>query len=319
MTGLKNQETKAAGWLAGATVFWGTSFVLTKALALAQGGGATNSWLLASLSLSIRFGGGMMVAALWNARRLAGLTRLEARQGIGMGLWGGTGILLQMDGVMHTKASTCAFLTQCYCVFIPIFLVWRRRTWPAARLAVSCVMALGGVLVLSNVDLSGLRIGRGEWETILSSVFFTGQILWLERKIFAGNDSQRMTVVMFAVTTAVMLPVLASSGAGPKEWAALYASPGAVGIIVFLTLVCTVAAYGVMNEWQPHVPATEAGLIYCCEPMFTAIFALFLPGWLSGWLGVAYANEHLDRQLIIGGGLITGANLLMLLGKGAKN
>ena len=152
------------------------------------------------MSLFIRFGGGALVLALWNARRLAGLTRLELWQGLGLALFGGIGILLQMDGDMHTKASTCAFLTQCYCIFIPVFLVWRRRKWPAKTLALSCVMVMGGVAILSNVNWSEFHIGRGEWETILSSLFFTGQILWLERAAFAPNDSRRMTTVMFIFT-----------------------------------------------------------------------------------------------------------------------
>jgi drug/metabolite transporter (DMT)-like permease len=220
-----------------------------------------------------------------------------------------------MDGVMHTAASTCAFLTQCYCVFIPIFLAWRRRRWPAKSLALGCLLALAGVAVLSHIDWSTLRVGRGETETILSSIFFTGQILWLEREVFAPNHSGRMTFVMFAVTAVIVAPVLLASGDGPRQWAFLYASPGAIGIVLFLTLFCSVGCYGVMNEWQPHVPATEAGMIYCCEPLFTAVFALFLPGWLAAWTGAPSVNEHLDTRLLIGGGLITGANLLVLLRK----
>jgi drug/metabolite transporter (DMT)-like permease len=310
---------KAALLLLGATVFWGTSFILTKALAdiQRQQAPAANTWLLASLSLVIRFGGGALLTGLWNAGRLRHLTRLELWQGAGLGVFGGVGILLQMDGVMHTEASTCAFLTQCYCVFIPVFLVWRRRRWPAKALALSCAMVLLGVATLSNVNWGQFRIGRGEWETIVSSIFFTAQILWLDRRAFAGNESRRMTVVMFAVTALVVAPALLASGAGPRQWLALYASPAAIGIIIFLTLACTVAAYGIMNEWQPHVPATEAGLIYCCEPLFTAVFALFLPGWLAQWASVPYANEHLNGRLLVGGGLITGANLLALLRKNA--
>src|ERR1700761_7640575 len=122
---MEKQPRRAAALLLLATVFWGTSFILTKALAAIQTSTVSNtdSWLLSSASLFIRFGAGAIVLALWNARRMSNLTRLEAWQGFGLGIFGGVGILLQMDGDMHTKASTCAFLTQCYCVFIPLFLV----------------------------------------------------------------------------------------------------------------------------------------------------------------------------------------------------
>jgi drug/metabolite transporter (DMT)-like permease len=306
---------KAALLLFLATVLWATTFILTKALGDVQRerDSAASSWLISALSLVIRFGLGAGLVALWQARRLRELTRLEITQGIGLGLFGGVGILLQMDGVMHTDASTCAFLTQCYCVFIPAFFVWRRREFPTVVLMVACAMVLTGIGVLANVDWRQLRIGRGEMETVASSFFFTIQILWLERKVFVNNSSGRATFVMFATTTVVLLPVLIGSGGTVARCVALYSSPASIVIIIFLAVACTVTTFGIMNERQPHVPATEAGLIYCCEPMFTSIFALFLPGWVSRWSGIAYANEHVTARMILGGGLIMSANLLVQL------
>ena len=53
------------------------------------------------------------------------------------------------------------------------------------------------------------------------------------------------------------------------------------------------------------------GLIYCAEPLFASVLALFLPGWFSGWTGLDYPNEHLTTRLLIGGGFITAANVLL--------
>jgi drug/metabolite transporter (DMT)-like permease len=83
-------------------------------------------------------------------------------------------------------------------------------------------------------------------------------------------------------------------------------------LVGFLALGCTLGAYAVMNRWQPHLPATEAGLIYCSEPVFTSVLALFLPGLLSRLPGISYADERLLPRLLIGGGLITAANVLVL-------
>jgi hypothetical protein len=66
-----------------------------------------------------------------------------------------------------------------------------------------------------------------------------------------------------------------------------------------------------MNHWQRHVGATLAGLIYCIEPVFASAFALFLPGWFSEWAGVRYPNETVTLNLLLGGGLITLANVLV--------
>ena len=80
-----------------------------------------------------------------------------------------------------------------------------------------------------------------------------------------------------------------------------------------LTVFCTLGGYLLMNYFQPFLTATQAGLIYCLEPVFASLFALFLPGWFSSMAGIQYANEQLSLALLVGGGLITVANALMQL------
>jgi drug/metabolite transporter (DMT)-like permease len=66
-----------------------------------------------------------------------------------------------------------------------------------------------------------------------------------------------------------------------------------------------------MNSWQPRVSATEAGLIYTMEPVFTALFVLFLPGLLARLTGNGGANESLNASFLAGGSLVLAANLLV--------
>ena len=278
-----SRPTKAAAMLVLATGFWGASFVLMKALgqhqqSLLPGAG---SWFLASVSLLARFGLAALLVGLWQWRRLHTFGAREVWQGIGLGFFGGVGMLFQMDGVMHTSASTSAFLTQCYCIFIPLWVGCQGRARPSALLVLSCGMVVAGVAVLADIDWLRRRPGRGEMETIVSSLFFTGQILWLQRPVFAGNRTMPVTLIMFVVVALLVLPVALLAGGGPRPCLMAFASMPAMAMIGFLTLGCTLIAYGLMNRWQPHLPATEAALIYCCEPVFTSVFALFLPACLS--------------------------------------
>ena len=89
------------------------------------------------------------------------------------------------------------------------------------------------------------------------------------------------------------------------------ASMQAFVLIGSQTLFCSVGAYMLMNYWQPMVSATEAGLIYTTEPAFTAIYVLFLPAMLGSFTGSSYPNESLSTQMVVGGGLILAANVLM--------
>jgi drug/metabolite transporter (DMT)-like permease len=178
---------------------------------------------------------------------------------------------------------------------------------------ISCGLVLAGVAILGRFDWQTLSLGRGEWETLLSSVFFMGQILWLEKREFAGNRPEKLTLVMFA-TEAAIFSVLAGILA-PDTHALLVPWTSAVwlGFTAMLTVFCTLGAYLLMNTWQPKITATEAGLIYCVEPIFGSAMALYLPGVFSVFAGINYPNELATLNLFIGGGLITAANVLIQL------
>lgn len=300
-------------WLFLATGFWGLSFPFIKAIFSVQEQlvpGAP-SLFFAALSAAVRFGVAGVIIALFAFRTLRHLTRLEMEQGLGMGVFGGLGILIQMDGLAHTSASTSAFLTQFYCLLIPLWVACRHRAFPKLVVVVSSLMVLAGVAVLSQFDVRQFKLGRGEAETLLAAVFFTGQILLLERPRYAPNRVTHFTIVMFFAITVLVLPIAMFTAPSAGALVAACASPSALVLLGALTLFCTLGAYTLMNFWQPHVTATEAGLIYCIEPLFASLLALFLPGWISSWAGIHYANEHLTRNLIIGGGLITAANVLI--------
>src|SRR6266850_7354891 len=113
---------KAIQMLALCTALWGLSFPTTKALAITQQEVLPdgNTWFIASLCIVYRFAIAALIMLLLSLRTLEQITREELRQGIGLGIFAGGGILLQVDGMAYTSASTSAFLTQCYCVIIPL-------------------------------------------------------------------------------------------------------------------------------------------------------------------------------------------------------
>ncbi len=307
-------HARATGWLLFATALWGLSFPLAKTLYLAQTRllPGADTWFLAAASLVVRFGLAAGVVALGSWRTLGGLTRREVAQGVGLGVFSGGGMLLQMDGINYTAASTSAFLTSCYCVIIPVIVACRQRKWPPARVAGSCAAVLVGMAILAGVRPGTLRLGRGEWETVLASVFFAGQILWLERPAYARNRTAHATLVMFATLAAAMGPVAwVRSRAGGDFLVAAAGSPVVVTLLLGLTLGCTLVTFSLMNHWQRHLAATEAGLIYCAEPVWTSLAALILPAWLAAWAGVAYGNEPPTWRLLLGGALITAANVVV--------
>ncbi len=295
------------------TAFWALSFPTMKALtatqqALVPAGG---SWFFTSLDVLCRFGAAGLVMLAVSARTIRRLTGSEMEQGLGLALFGAGGILFQMDGLAYTSASTSAFLTQCYAILIPLWVALRHRRWPSLPLSLSCVLVLLGVAVLSRFDWREFRLGRGELETLIASLMFTGQILWLDRPGYAGNNVRHFSCVMFLGMALLALPPALATTPEAAAWLRAWESGPTAGFLAILVFLSTLGGYLLMNRWQPRVSATEAGLIYCLEPVLASAVALFLPAWFSRWAGIAYPNEALTGHLLLGGGLITAANLLV--------
>lgn len=307
------QHRQAILMLLLANLLWGVSFPLVKAMAFLQEQlvPGSSSWLITATTLVPRFAFSALLIGGFGFRHLRGITRREWSQAVGMGGFTFLGMMFQNDGLQYTSASTSAFLTQFYAIMIPVFLALRSRRAPPWTVWVSCALVIAGVAVLARLDWRDLRLGRGELETLVSSVFFMMQILWLGRADFVGNRVLPVTFLMFAIEGALGLGMLAMTLHAGAHLAPLATNLPWIGCTLALTLLCTLGAFTLMNMFQPRITTTEAGVLYCCEPVFTALFALFLPGLLATWGGVEYANEETTRTLLLGGGLITAANLLI--------
>jgi drug/metabolite transporter (DMT)-like permease len=306
-------HTRALLMLVVANFFWGLSFPIIKAIALLheQLLPQVSTWFSASYTVAPRFLLAVVILVALRPRDCWRMTGNEWRQGMILGAFAMAGMLFQNDGLQFTAASTSAFLTQFSAILIPVWLAVRARHNPGWIVWACCTLVLAGVAVLGRFDWSKLQFGRGEWETLLSSLFFMGQILTLGRKDFAANRPEKITFVMFAFQ-AVAFWILAAATT-PSAGALLvpWTSGPWLGLTVILTVFCTMGAFFLMNTWQPKISATEAGLIYCIEPIFGSLMALFLPAMFSLWAAIDYPNETATWTLLVGGGLITIANVLL--------
>ncbi|MGC3957104.1 MAG: DMT family transporter [Verrucomicrobiota bacterium] len=307
------RHRKAITMLLAATFFWAASFPIVKALALEQQRlvPEAGSWFFAMGGAMYRFGIAGVLLALFLNRSLAKLTKLELEQGFWLAVFGIGGILFQMDGLSYTAASTSAFLTQLYVAFIPVWVALVHRHLPKPKIIVSLVLVLVGLAILADLDFKTFKLGRGETETLIGSVLFGGQILMLERPRYSANDSLRFSVVMFVFMALFCVPGVCLTAPDTTAVFNAFASPAAWSYLAALVIVCTLGGYLFMNRWQRDVTATEAGLIYCVEPVITSVLALFLPGLISVWTGIQYPNESLTARLLLGGGLVTAANILL--------
>ena len=304
---------KALQMLLVCTSFWALSFPVMKTLGLTQQRilPEAGTWFLSSLCVLFRFLLAGAVLLLISPAQIRTAARREIEQGLWLAFFASAGICLQMDGLAYVPASTSAFLTQLYCVLIPAWVAVSKFRFPTLKILMCSVLVLAGMALLVKLNVFDLRLGRGELETLASSVMFTAQILCLDHPRYAANRPQCFTTIMLLAMGLFAVPVVVVTAPGVAECFRVYQSVPACGLVSVLVLVCSLGPFLLMNRWQREVTATEAGLVYCAEPVLVSVLALFLPAWLSHWAGVNYANEQITGRLLLGGGLITAANVLL--------
>jgi drug/metabolite transporter (DMT)-like permease len=304
---------QARALLISTTVMWGLSFPLLRGLELAQRAIAPHvpDAAMACADVAMRFG----VAALFllpiYGRHLRNVTSREWSQATGLAFFAGIGLCLQTLGLAWTDASITAFLTQLYTLIVPLIVAVRDRRAPTLRVLVACGLVLIGAALLSPGLLRHFVLGPGEVVVILSTVFIACQIVWVERPVYAENRPGLVTLIMF-LCLAVMFGIGYFITGGTAIFASqLFGTPAIITLSLALVILCTVSNFLIMNAWQRRISATEAGLIYCIEPVIAALLSGFLPGWISQLAGIAYPNEILTWTLLVGGLLIVSATILV--------
>ena len=304
---------RARTLLFSATALWGLSFPLLRGLELAQGAraGTIPPMALAAADMAVRFLVAALILLPLYGRELATLSRREWSQATGLAFFAGAGLFLQTLGLLWTDASVSAFLTQLYTLIVPLIVAFRDRRRPTLRTIGACLLVLVGAALLSPGLLAHFTLAVGETVIVLSAVFFSGQIVWVERPRYAANRAGPVTVLMFGLMGIFFAAAYPLLGGGPAAVPRLFATPGLAALMAATVLLCTVINFFIMNKWQRWVSATEAGLIYCLEPVIATALAAFLPALISTVAAVDYPNEPLSWNLALGGSLIVGATILV--------
>ncbi len=304
---------RARGLLVAATVLWGLSFPLMRGLELAQHLAApgVSTPTLACADMAARFLMATLFLLPFYGRDFFTATGREWSQAGGLAFFAGAGLYLQMIGLAWTDASVSAFLTQLYTLLVPLLVACRDRRWPTLRTVAACLLVLLGAALLSPGLMAHFVLAAGELIILASTIFIAFQIVWVERPRYAANRAGLVTLLMFTlmgVFFALLFPFL---GGTARDSERLFGAPSLAMLMLATVFFCTVINFYIMNKWQRWISATEAGLIYCLEPVIATILASFLPGWISLIANVSYVNETLSWTLLAGGALIVAATVLV--------
>ncbi len=258
------------------TAAWGSSFFLTRELVAS---------IPSADYLAVRFALAAAVMLPLLHRHVRALDRRELAAGVGLGLLYGLAQLLQTVGLEHTSATRSGFITGLYVVLTPAFAAALMRTRVGAATWAGSVMAcLGlGVLCLGSVGWGG-----GESLTLACAAVYAAHILGLGA-VSRGESALGLSAVQITVVALVCAVAAAPGGVRTPSSGAGWA------VVAYLALVCGALAMWAQTWAQAHLPPTRAAIVMTMEPVFAALFAV----WLGG--------EEFTWRVAVGGGLVLAA------------
>jgi drug/metabolite transporter (DMT)-like permease len=258
-----------------ATLFWGATFPVVKD-AIGEVPVLCFLW--------VRFALAALLLALLANRRLLTLGWKGVRYGVLLGTLLFGSYLFQTFGLELTTASNAGFLTGLNVVWVPLLAGSLLRKPPTFGARIGVVLALFGLFLLTWH--TPWRLNPGDALVVVCSVFVALHVLGLDAWT-EGFDGLALTCVQ--ITTMALLGLLGSLLFEPVSWPRLW-SGSLVSALLITAVFATVYTFWVMTSFQRLTTPTRAALIYTLEPVFAALFSIWLHGdqlGLLGWFGGA--------------------------------
>ena len=247
--------------------------------------------------VGLRFAAAAIIVALCSLNILRGLTALELKAGVAIGVTIMLGYGLQTVGLQTIPSSQSAFITALYVPFVPLlqWLVLGRR--PGLMPTLGIGLAFAGLVLLSGPNGASLEFSPGEIATIISAVAIAAEIILISA--YAGKvDVRRVTVVQLATASLLSFLLVVPTGERLPDFSWLL-------VITAIGLGAMSAVIQVAMNWaQKTVSPTRATVIYAGEPVWAGIV-----GRLAG--------ERLPGIALLGAALIV-AGVIVSEMKGRK-
>ena len=262
--------------LASVTLFWGATFPIVK-------DAITEMPVMAFLW--VRFAiAALLLAILAGKKGFATIDRRGWLIGIGLGTLLALAFIFQTFGLERTSSANAGFLTGLGVIWVPLLAgpILRKPAAFASKVGVG--IALLGLFLLTWHTPWTLNFG--DLLVVICSIFIALHILGLD--VFTkGYDGKALTFIQIATAAVIYLigSLLFEPVSLPQVW-----TGSLIFAFIITALFATVYAFWAMTTFQSRTTPTRAALIYTLEPVFAAIFSIWLAGdRLStiGWFGGA--------------------------------
>ena len=262
--------------LATVTIFWGATFPIVK---------DAISEMPVMAFLWVRFAMAAMLLALITGRKgFASLNRRGWRLGILLGTLLFLAYLFQTFGLERTSSANAGFLTGLGVVWVPLMAGPFLKKPAAFGSKIGVGLALVGLFLLTWH--TPWTINFGDFLVVICSVFIALHIIGLDA-FTKGYDGRALAFVQIA--TMAVLCCFGSLIFEPVSWPQTWTG-SLVFAFITTSVFATAYAFWAMTTFQKRTTPTRAALIYTLEPVFAAIFSIWLAGdrlTSIGWVGGA--------------------------------
>jgi drug/metabolite transporter (DMT)-like permease len=263
------------------TMFWGGTFLAVQYAVTLSG---------PFFFVGLRFATAALAVALLSLNVLRGITWLEVKAGVAIGISIALGYSLQTWGLQSISSSKSAFITAMYVPLVPLLQWLCLGRMPGLMSCTGIVLAFIGLILLAGPEDNLLALGEGELITLAGALAIAAEIILISA--WAGKvDVRRVTVVQLLTASVVAFSCMAPAGESIPEL-----SPSlllvAAGLGIFSAIIQVT-----MNWAQRSVSPTRATVIYTGEPVWAGIF-----GRLAG--------ERLPALALLGGAFIVAGVLV---------
>ncbi|MFD9944220.1 DMT family transporter [Nonomuraea sp. NPDC059023] len=233
---------------------------------------------------------------------LRGLSRSTWTSAIVLGVMFGVGQAAQAVALESLPSSVSGFAVGCSVIITPLLALALFRVRVPTRVWIGVALAMAGMTVftlLSGAEDHELSI-VALVVTLGAAALYSGHTLLLARVSRAGQGFNA-----YAVTVIQLATIGLSTGAfAARDGIVLPATGGDWMILAHLSVVACALGFLARSYGQIHVPAVPSAVLMSSQPLWVAAIAVL---WFS---------EPVGMSLIIGGGLMAGAMLLVVPGRG---
>ena len=176
---------------------------------------------------------------------------------------------LQQYAFNYSTAGKIAFITAMYMFFVPIFGLFIKKRIPL--LTWICIaMGFVGLFCLCFKGGDSFAINKGDLLTLICALFFTCQILLIER-FSPSCDGIKLSCAEFY--TAGLISLVLMLIFDKPQWQGIKQAGGA---LLYSGIMSCGVAYTLQVVGQKYCEATIASLLMCMESVFAALSAAIL-------------------------------------------